>query len=437
MSGLASYFRLADDDNHREQQERSGSQEESSSHFPGTEYYAKSLEELESTALPTHTQDNDNHNDASSLDCQVPWREWRARNKHRVVDYLSRRLGAATTEVLTAKNLTSQTDDCMGTEKDGTPLQRHCNESGFVVPQEVVHVQNARHEVHYLSDLDLTTKRLVSCLCSIENVRPERSTKRPGLCRTTRRSATHDGPLSFIYKRVVSFEAVQVMSGERDELRQRALNCIQTGTKTKNRIKVFLYNNYAGGFSKILQVQPSKNHTINFQMESIPAMCVFPYQISDWSEDDMVPFCICVGDNSVVKFDDGALKFDKGVRLRFQFKSDVAPPTSGKIYTLEASEDKVSLEEGDAEPLGGSVPLTRLLEQNHSTTEPLVNQSTSFSTQSTAQVAVPMPMQNGTTIDGPGSVQSLTTKPTVMYYKLVRRQDKTPPAAGGIPFVHF
>jgi hypothetical protein len=187
----------------------------------------------------------------------------------------------------------------------------------------------------------------------------------------------------------VSLEVVQWLGGEEDELRRRAQHCMDETPKT--RMVIFLYQNWACSCDKILsqkvRLSSGAPPTLLVRLENIPASCIFPHSELDWCDSDMVPYCICVGDNSPrIKFEGIPMRFDDGVRIKFQYCYDWSQyPHSasgaggpsihpGSVFTLEPDVTGVVFEEGRSEvaPMFGYVarPVTSGTSAETSTANP-------------------------------------------------------------------
>jgi hypothetical protein len=235
------------------------------------------------------------------------WKEWRRTCRKSLTTYMERRILSTHSKRSSGDGGAEGEGDTGGDDADTT---------------SVVNVYDTRHDVSYLSDLTSSTRRLVSCSGVVSRVVETRSAKRQSLKMTTRRKWSVDGPLIFGYSRVVSFEVTQWMLGEENELRQRAQHCMNE--KPKTRMRVFLYDGWALSFDKVLKGKPARSSSdpppaLLLRMENIPAKCVFPYDDVDWADNDMVPYCVCIGDKSPsIKNETSSLRFDDGVRLIFQ-----------------------------------------------------------------------------------------------------------------------
>jgi hypothetical protein len=301
-----------------------------------------------------------------------PWKEWRRACRKQLTTYMEKRIvnshssrwssgnrgGGAAAGIATTASLVSWESGNSGDDADAS----------------VVNVHDTRHDVSYLSDLTLSTRRLVRCGGVVSRVVDGRSAKRHSLRMTTRRRWSVDGPLIFGYNRVVSFEVTQWLLGEENELRQRAQHCMNE--KPKTRMMVFLYDGWAQALEAVLKRKPASSSSdppsaLLLRMDNIPAACVFPYCEADWADSDMVPYCVCIGDKSpTIKNETSSLRFDDGVRLRFQHcsgwsqyprsVSDEADPAGAgtlPIWSIAPTEAGVETNEGEnaTTPLFGSV----------------------------------------------------------------------------------
>jgi hypothetical protein len=371
MSGLATFFRehilaLRSADHGSEGDESSA--EVHDDHGAAAKLirmprYSTSLEEIMPPEIDDSTVANRRHRSSSATQQRqgtvVGWDQWKKRCKDRLTEYIDRRI--------------------IATNKGDKPRPgEHACDSGddegrYSLDTGVVNVRDAKHDVSYLSDVNDSTRRLISCNAVVTKALHDRFTQRASLRRTTRRNWSVDGPLALGYTRVVSLEVVQWLRGEKDELRRRAQHCMDETPKT--RIMIFLYQNWACSCEKILNQKPSPSSgappTLLVRLENIPASCIFPHNELDWCDNDMVPYCICVGDNSPrIKYEGVPMRFDDGVRIQFQYCHGwsqyllsvsgtgaglFVPPSA--VIALEPDATGVAFEEGKGEvaPLFGSV----------------------------------------------------------------------------------
>jgi hypothetical protein len=305
-----------------------------------------------------------------------PWKEWRRACRRQLTTYMEKRI------------INSHSSRWSGGNREGGGAAAGIATTASLVSWEsgngddadassVVNVHDTRHDVSYLSDLTLSTRRLVRCSGVVSRVVDGRSAKRHSLRMTTRRRWSVDGPLIFGYSRVVSFEVTQWLLGEENELRQRAQHCMNE--KPKTRMMVFLYDGWAQAFEAVLKRKPASSSSSSsdpppallLRMENIPAACVFPYDEADWADSDMVPYCVCIGDKSpTIKNETSSLRFDDGVRLHFQHcsgwsqyprsASDEAEPAGAgvlSVWSIAPTDAGVETNEGETSttPLFGSV----------------------------------------------------------------------------------
>jgi len=248
-----------------------------------------------------------------------------------------------------------------------------CSEANATVPYYFV--GNARQRVSYVSDIDLaTTARLSLKLCLVEkrwavrgtSLLSSRAANAASAATTTNRPIGHkllvckseapavllfgeeeatapstnsndntatadsatllprllrwtsvddDGPLGTCYRHVLALQLAQVDAPT--ELRARSENIQQhqvgSTAGTKKRIRVFLYNQYAKVFSKLLQLYqqepgrmrkrvPAHEQEILVALSDVPARCIFPYAPVDWYErQHFSQYCVCIGDESAAK----------------------------------------------------------------------------------------------------------------------------------------
>lgn len=303
------------------------------------------------------------------------WKEWRRACRKQLTTYMEKRI--------INKRSSGWSDGNRGGAGIATTASLVSLESGNGSDDaaSIVNVNDTRHDVSYLSDLTISTRRLVRCSGVVSRVVDARLAKRHSLRMTTRRRWSVDGPLIFGYNRVVSFEVTQWLLGEENELRQRAQHCMNE--KPKTRIMVFLYDGWAKALETVLKRKSATSSsssdpspTLLLRMENIPAACVFPYGEADWADNDMVPFCVCIGDKSpTIKNETSSIRFDAGVRLHFQHCSgwsqyprsasnEVDPTSAGTlpVWSIIPAETGVETKEGvnSTMPLFGSIVPRRI-----------------------------------------------------------------------------
>lgn len=260
---------------------------------------------------------------------QIDYRQWRDKRNEELAVYLDQRLwGSAEPdheEVADALPDASQgVSDELETQGFESQLQN------IVAAPPTVHLPiiipcvetSTTNHVKLLSDVNLFTNTLTLNLCRVERWWPLRSTRRfakrtvsayqqilhPGILeRTELIPCTEDGPLSTLYKYVLSFEITQVNPAI-SSLRKMAPTA-----RPPRRMLVFLYNAYAKQVSSIIRNAP-QNSTIYLALENIPATSIFPFASNDWMDGDLNKVCVCVGGPSIMKNivddDEEYLRFD-------------------------------------------------------------------------------------------------------------------------------
>lgn len=193
------------------------------------------------------------------------------------------------------------------------------------LPSRPPHVDAAIHSVEYLTDLDLHSKETNLKLLTVERMWYFRKTNRPatsnavprrqpiietyqGPVRVPLHPCEDDGPLCCVYRFVLSFEVTQ-FDKPSSNLRQRAA-AIQ-GTSIR-RLKIFAYNGYAEALQTIVEKHlTTGKQRLMLRLQRIPAKCIFPVAMTSWVDFDVSQYCICLGDNSLMKWEeeDGAVSF--------------------------------------------------------------------------------------------------------------------------------
>jgi len=171
-------------------------------------------------------------------------------------------------------------------------------------------IQNTLYDATTISALDLYTKSLTLSLLNVETVFPLRHTKRlqKQIATIASFSQSDDGPLSTVYKRVLSVHLLQPHQSPND-----------VPLAQKRRIVVYFYNDYATAIHAFLQAHCTNHKTLTMSLANVPASCIFPFsnktaESSRWvhHENDMSPYCIGVGGPSLclITGQDACLSFD-------------------------------------------------------------------------------------------------------------------------------
>ncbi len=195
----------------------------------------------------------------------------------------------------------------------------------------------AIHSIQTLGYLDLRTKDLTLDLCKVTKIWSLRETQRgskylksptgehkqaccvfPGrMPRVVFGNLEDDGPLSPIYKYVLSLEIEQLLPKSSSSSSSLLLSSPSTTTprRPKRAIRIFLYNAYAKAVSEWIDKhkkinRPSRNTMRNIDesnskyilsLSKIPAVAIFPHALDPrdwWEQEHVLPYCICLGDAS-------------------------------------------------------------------------------------------------------------------------------------------
>jgi len=221
----------------------------------------------------------------------------------------------------------------------------------------VPYVESLDQTVKSISDISLSVSSVSIGLASIINVwkiqkcRPKDMTKMLHQYRNEnnnsngREAATipfpyewmTNGPLYINFRRVVSFEIMELELCQGNQQKIRNLSRAAFGQKRK-RIRVFFYNLYADAVTNVIEhaeraMRSAKNEVqskkeclkdrIVLSLQNVPAECIFPMYTRDyWDtvrgkpiEDEygiLSDYCICIGDKSNITY-----LSDNGSKLNF------------------------------------------------------------------------------------------------------------------------
>jgi hypothetical protein len=180
------------------------------------------------------------------------------------------------------------------------------------------HTKETQYEHQYIDEISLYTKTLKLELCQVLQVQRLHSTQPPdSIAQSTHlqwhRFYNHPqlpvilysdvpdaGPLGRVYKQVLQIEVIQRCAFVPTD-RKEALK--QDTTTRPQRIKVYFYDEYAEVMQEIINRVPATKPVVYMELNNVPACCIVPYaqvaaNIS--ADNDMSPFCICIGSQSRV-----------------------------------------------------------------------------------------------------------------------------------------
>jgi len=229
--------------------------------------------------------------------------------------------------------------------------------------QTIPNINDCLHDVSKLEYLDLYTQNLSLSLSKIVKVWKLRDTKRRAnrliakplveIWQHSRSTPSRrifeereeDGPIATVYKQVMHLEIRKLQFLSSDHLPPFLLagdtvnNQSQQRPMRHQRIKVFFYNSYATAVSEWVQQQRKqqrqhkrKNDTLNaaaaattttttitqttdiiMNISNVPAICIYPYTVDprNWkNKDDLVEYCLCIGDESIARRESENIRFD-------------------------------------------------------------------------------------------------------------------------------
>ena len=231
----------------------------------------------------------------------------------------------------------------------------------------IPNINDCLHDVSKLEYLDLYTQNLRFSLSKIVKVWKLRDTKRRAnrliakpvveIWQHSRSTPSRrifeereeDGPIATAYKQVMHLEIKKLQLLSSDHLPPFLLagdtvnNQSQQRTMRHQRIKVFFYHSYATAVSEWIQQQRKqqrqhkrKNDTLNtaadatatatatatvisqttdivMNFSNVPAICIYPYTVDprNWkNKDDLVEYCLCIGDESIARRKSENIRFD-------------------------------------------------------------------------------------------------------------------------------
>jgi hypothetical protein len=207
---------------------------------------------------------------------------------------------------------------------------------GDEVLVHVPHIGQAISSAKDIAALNLHVKQFNLSLCQIEKFWPLRSCKRGLHMMTERRHWQVDGPVSTIYRSVLSFEVLQCFDQPPCELTQRIRN-LHGMDQHSHRCRVFLYDGYATTFMRFLEASSSRHNNkdagkraapqVYCSLRHIPARCIFRYKSNDWI-DAHEKYCLGIGDDSAVERADKRLRLDAEDLIMELLRVDSSPSSS-------------------------------------------------------------------------------------------------------------
>jgi hypothetical protein len=271
------------------------------------------------------------------------WKEWRRERINQLQDYMEKRLVPS----LECDEQDYEPDDG-GNDSEATKIDAensppdnnddvpHSQVSQIAISQQssalsgiaasirsrrkrIPHVDETTQDVSLAQDLNMYTRSANFRLCLVQKIWQIRETKRaarvkisskvhppviPGILpRQLFRNFDDDGPLATCYKKVMSMEVIQLI--EPSSLPQVTFNSLDHQRQQPPRFMVFLYGKYAQCLASLVE---REDLNIILSLEQVPARCILPYAVDHryFDSTEMLPFCICIGDDSIMKIlDDG------------------------------------------------------------------------------------------------------------------------------------
>jgi hypothetical protein len=272
----------------------------------------------------------DNTPEAPTMTESMDWNAWKAEHRRLIATYIKKRIIGSDNDDDSDEEVSSDddsnkdddesvvpsdTEDKMETQlKDPTTPLSARKLKAF--RRRIPHVlTDTKHRAQHLADVDLYTRDLVMTeLCLVVKHWATRPTSRylhapaqphelfsgQHLARLTRKNCVDDGPLSTLYKTVLSLELSVLKEVHAPTLRSLAEQLQQNQGPTVIRTKVFLYGAYADAVENIrCSLDPKTYGKMLVRFAHVPAKCILPYALSDWFDrHDQNDYCICLGDKS-------------------------------------------------------------------------------------------------------------------------------------------
>jgi hypothetical protein len=204
------------------------------------------------------------------------------------------------------------------------------------------HVNDTVHKAKYIDEINMYTKLLNLELCEVIMVQRLHGTTPPATITQSTTPIWHRfyphsqlpmlefagvadaGPLRCMYKSVVCMEVVQRCSSV-SSLRQQALALEDDTTTRPQRLRIYLYDDYAEVVNEVIDHLPTSNTKMYLQLEGIPAHCIVPYARVDvdwFDRHNMSPYCLCIGSLSLNLIGSDFVRLDS-VDMNMRFGWDV------------------------------------------------------------------------------------------------------------------
>jgi hypothetical protein len=198
--------------------------------------------------------------------------------------------------------------------------------------KRIPHVNETIHEVSKIEYLDLYTQILNLPLCRVVKVWGVRETKRAARYPLFRTKSLpriagrlprfplgyneEDGPLSSIFKQVLSMEVVQFKFDPTRPVEISHHHQQQLLVPRMMRLRIFFYDDYATSINQWIAKHrrvdnQNKTNTHRKQqpefvirLANIPAKCILPFAIDsrNWMDQtDLIEYCLCIGNTSRLK----------------------------------------------------------------------------------------------------------------------------------------
>jgi hypothetical protein len=300
----------------------------------------------QSVATLRTTEDQEGTNDPTSnvnveLTEPLSFKEWRSLQREVVNEYMQDRMliraeerGTAPSEDEGTANQRSGDEasaakvPASGTE-DSQPqfetqqFQEGSDDEGAVGPPlyRTPHMDEALHTVDFLTDIDLHTKEANLKLLEVHRYWYLRKTNRnAAMFVVPRRQPKYttglgpprlplypcedDGPLACLYRSVLSVEVSQ-LDRPSSSNRARAAAAMHQETSVR-RMKLFFYDFYAKSVSRWLAKAQQTSTKLLLQLNKIPSQCIVPQSMISWVDYDTSHCCICLGDDSKMRMEQGA-----------------------------------------------------------------------------------------------------------------------------------
>lgn len=180
---------------------------------------------------------------------------------------------------------------------------------GYATHPGIPHVGKALLDVNEIAKLSLNVRTLNLSLCEMQKYWPLRSCNRGQNYQNVKyTNLQRDGPISSLYRSVLSFEVLQCFEKPPSELSQRIRN-LHGQNHLHHVCRVFLYHSYAHKMTELLTTHRQAGHRLYCSLRHVPAQCIHRYKAFDWA-DAKEAYCLTIGGDSKATVGDRSTRFD-------------------------------------------------------------------------------------------------------------------------------